>query len=290
MDISLLIRQRLKELGLEQKDLATAAAVTESYISQLLTRRKAPPAPARTDIYEKIGALLKLPAGELASLAEAQRQQELRKKITPPTRPLFQECRELVLRKCAQERRAEVRHIFEREPFGELERLVTQTLLDVTQGVARGELESEEWQRRIAALSGRSYEQTRVAVLEFLDADVFDVSAESCVGFLEPMIDSWVIDLKSFAIDVVLNPRIAAAHRKRFEFSEKQPAHGAEPGLAEFLRDRSMSGNATEEEIEFLRSLRFTGRRPSALYYYRELQSLRDPLHFTPEAPGELLA
>ena len=44
MDVVLLIRQRLEELGLEQKDLARAAHVTESYISQLLTRRKAPPA------------------------------------------------------------------------------------------------------------------------------------------------------------------------------------------------------------------------------------------------------
>ncbi len=36
MDVSLLIRHRLKDLGLEQKDLAAAAQVTESYISQLL--------------------------------------------------------------------------------------------------------------------------------------------------------------------------------------------------------------------------------------------------------------
>jgi hypothetical protein len=30
--------------------------------------------------------------------------------------------------------------------------------------------------------------------------------------------------------------------------------------------------------------LRFTRRRPTALYYYRALQSLRDPLHFRPSA------
>ncbi|MFZ0922819.1 MAG: helix-turn-helix transcriptional regulator, partial [Candidatus Acidiferrales bacterium] len=67
------MKQRLEELGLEQKDLATAAGVTESYISQLLTRRKLPPAPDRTDIYEKMGKFLKLPAGNLAELAEHQR-------------------------------------------------------------------------------------------------------------------------------------------------------------------------------------------------------------------------
>lgn len=54
MEVSLVIRQRLVELGLEQKDLAAAAEVTESYVSQLLTRKKLPPAPDRTDIYDKM--------------------------------------------------------------------------------------------------------------------------------------------------------------------------------------------------------------------------------------------
>ena len=47
------------------------------------------------------------------------------------------------------------------------------------------------------------------------------------------------------------------------------------------LKHHSLSGDATPEEIEFLKLLRFTdGRRPTPLYYYRELQNLRDPLHF----------
>jgi hypothetical protein len=32
-----------------------------------------------------------------------------------------------------------------------------------------------------------------------------------------------------------------------------------------------------------LKTLRFQMRRPAPLYYYRELQNLRDPLHFTHE-------
>ena len=42
MNIALLIRNRLKELKLGQRDLARAAHVTESYISQLLTQKKCP--------------------------------------------------------------------------------------------------------------------------------------------------------------------------------------------------------------------------------------------------------
>jgi len=288
VDVSLLIRHRLSELGLDQKDLAAAAQVTESYISQLLARKKAPPAPGRTDIYEKIGQFLKLPSGELSRLAAVQRQQEVKKKVAEPPGPLFKECRDLILRKCEPDSQTEMRRIFEKEPFGELERLVTQKLLDVAQGLAKEELRSEEWLRLMAELSGRSYEQMRVAILEFLDTDVFHVSIESCVSFLDPMIDSWDIDLKTFSIEIVLNPRLSPGSLKRFEFVEMapEPALAIEPGFEQFLKDKSLSGDATEEEIEFLKMLKFKGKRPAPMYYYRELQNLRDPLHFpTSEQP-----
>ena len=223
MDVSLLIRQRLTELGLDQKDLAAAAQVTESYISQLLARKKAPPSPGRTDIYEKIGRALHLPGGELSKLADLQRREELRKRATELARPLFKECRELILRKCDSARQKEVRRIFEKEPFGELERLVTQKILDVAQGVAKEELQSEEWLRLMAQLSERSYEQLRVSILEFLDTDVFNVSVENCISFLDPIIDSWDIDLKTFGMEVVPNRRLTAGSLKRFEFAEQEP-------------------------------------------------------------------
>jgi transcriptional regulator with XRE-family HTH domain len=285
LDVSLVIKQRLSELGLDQRDLASATQVTESYVSQLLTRRKAPPAPGRTDIYDKIGEFLKLPTGELSRLANLQRQEELKKRVTEPPRALFQECRELILRKCEPDREKEVRRIFEKEPFGEFERLITQKLLDVAQGVAREELRSEEWLRLMAQVSGRSYEQMRVAILEFLDTEVFNVSIENCVSFLDPMIDSWDIDLKTFGMEVVLNHRLAPGRRKRFEFVEQDPQQSfvLEPGFGQFLNDKSLSGDATEQEIEFLKALKFQGRRPAPLYYYRALQNMRDPLHFSHE-------
>jgi len=286
MDLSLVVKHRLEELGLEQRDLATAAQVTESYISQLLTRKKAPPAPNRTDIYDKMAKLLKLPNGELAKLADLQRQEELRRKLADPPTPLFTGVRELVLRKCKPDRQKEIRAIFEKQPFGELERLVTQKLLDVVKSVAKEELESENWLRLVARLSDRSYEEMRVAILEFLDTNIFDVSIENCVSFLDPLIESWDINLVTFGLEVVLNRRVAPGHPKKFEFVEKEPepTFDEEPGLKEFLGNPSLSGDATEEEIEFLKRLRFKERRPAPLYYYRELQNLRDPLHF--RTPG----
>src|SRR5207302_1310121 len=110
--------------------------------------------------------------------------------------PLFKEVRELILRKCAPGKEKQIRAIFEKQPFGELERLVTQKLLDVGKSVAKEELKNENWLHLVAGLSDRSYEEMRVIILEFL------------------------------------------------------------------------------------KKLKFKGKRPNALYYYRELQNLRDPLHF----------
>ena len=36
--------------------------------------------------------------------------------------------------------------------------------------------------------------------------------------------------------------------------------------------------------MKFLNQLKFNGKRPNALYYYRELQNLRGPLHFRTHA------
>jgi len=289
MDVVLLIRNRLNQLKLDQKDLASAVQVTESYVSQLLSRKKPPPAPGRTDLYDRIGEFLGLSKNELAKLADLQRKEDLRKTVVETPGPLYKEFRDLILRKCASQKRNEVRMIFGKQPFGELERLITQVLLDVTQGVAREELRSEVWLRRMARMSDRTYEQIRVAMLEFLDTDVFDVSVDNCVSFLDPMVESWDIDLGTFAFEIVLNSRLAPGRIKRFEFVEREPEdrRAMEPGLEQFLKDPSLSRDITEEEIDFLKRLRFDGRRPSSLYYYREFQSLRDPLHFPAPSPSK---
>jgi transcriptional regulator with XRE-family HTH domain len=282
VDVCFVIQQRLKELGLEQRDLAAAAQVTESYISQLLTRKKSPPSAERTDLYDKMNTFLKLPRGQLAAMVQEQQREELKKKVVDPPAPLFKVVRELIIRKCRLEKQKQFRDIFEKQAFGELERLITQKLVDVTKGIAKEELKNENWLRIVAKLRDRSYEGMRAMILEFLDTDVFNVSPEHCRAFLDPLIDSWDIDLKSFAMQIVLNGRLAATQLIRFQFVETEvdPPPQQQPGFTEFLHNKAMSKDASGEELEFLRSLRFIQQRPTALYYYRELQSLRDPLHF----------
>ena len=243
MDVALVIRQRLAELDLDQRDLARAAHVTESYVSQILTRKKAPPAPERTEIYDRMDRFLKLPHGELARVAEAHLKEERMRRLGVVA-PLFPELRALLLRKCVLAQREAVRAIIERQSFGELERLVAQILLQAAR----------------------------------LGGDVLHVTPKQ-LSRLENATVSWEWDPATFAVTV--HTATGGREPKRFEYSERDESNGdQEKGLLEFLRDPLLSGTATPAELAFLKSLRFKDRRPSALYYYRELQNLRDPLHF----------
>src|SRR5260370_40623069 len=138
-------------------------------------------------------------------MAILKQREELKKKTADPPKPLFKAFRELVLRKCEPGKRTQIRAIFEKEPFGELERLVTQKLLDVAKGLAKEELDSEKWLVLVARLAKLSYAQVRVMILEFLDTDIFQVSVECCTSFIQPLIESWNIDLQTFAVEISLN-------------------------------------------------------------------------------------
>jgi transcriptional regulator with XRE-family HTH domain len=282
MNITDLIKHRLEELGHEQRELAVATEVTESYISQLLTGKKALPAPNRSDIYEKFEVFLKLSGGALSKLADVQRREELRTKIDEPAAPLYREVRELILQKCKPEKAKQLRPIFEKEPFGEIERLITQKLLDVAKGVAKEQWKDENWLRGVALFNHKSYEEMRVIVLDFLDTDIFNLSVPNFLYFLEPLVKSWDIDLVTFSMRIDLVPELVRERMKQFEFVEREPEPEAqeEPGLRDFLKDTSLSGDVTQEELTFLKRLRFNDKRPNSLYYYRELQNLRDLLHF----------
>jgi transcriptional regulator with XRE-family HTH domain len=281
MDATELIKIRLEQLGYEQKELAAAVRVTPSFISQLLKRKKTPPSPAKTKIYKRIEQFLKLPAGDLSKLADLQRKQEMRRRFDDPLSPLFVEVRELVLRKCKLSRQKELRQIFEKEPFGEIERIVTQKLLDVAKDITK-EGWDENWLRLLARANNKSYEEMRRIVLEFLETDIFTLSIQNSVYFLDPLIKSWDIDLRTFDMTIILSRTLGNERRKRFAFREMEPEQSIkdEPGLKDFLRNPLLSAGITDDEVKFLKRLRFDKTKPNALYYYRELQNLRDPLCF----------
>ena len=163
MDVSELIKNRLAEIGQEQKELARAAGVTDSYVSQLLARRKAPPSPRRTSIYRRMDRFLGLPEGRLAELAEAQRLAELRRALADEPAPLLPHLRELLLARCRPARRTVFRASFVTAPFGELERLVANVLIEVVQSIVRPRLGDEDWLRRLANRTGEPADSLRCA-------------------------------------------------------------------------------------------------------------------------------
>jgi hypothetical protein len=124
----------------------------------------------------------------------------------------------------------------------------------------------------------------RVIILEFLDTDILSVSNDDCISFLDPLIAGWDIDLSTFDMEIRLNERLAPGDPRKFAFVETDNDRPGddEPGLTAFLQDAALSNGVSAEEVEFLKRMRFKERRPSALYYYRALQNLRDPLHFQP--------
>jgi len=188
--------------------------------------------------------------------------------LSVPPDPLFKEVRRLILRKCVPAKKRQIGAIFEGHHFGELERLVTQKHLDVARKVAEAALQDEDWLRRMAGQTKRSPQQMRAVIREFLGADVFGEAIENCVPFLDPLLESWDIDLATFGMEIVLNRGLVPEHRKKFEFVEPatEPLFEEESGLKEFLGDPSRSSGVTEQEIEFLKKLRFQGKRPNSLY------------------------
>ena len=282
MNLSTLVKSRLATLGYGQKDLARAVEVTDSYISQLLTRRKAPPHRERTDIYPKMEAFLQLAPGELERLVEIERTEETRRRLGHAPKPLFRDFRDLVLRKCLPARRNAVRDVFEAQPFGTLERLVAQTLFRVVQRAARQEPADETWMRLTKRVGGRSHEELRVVVLDFLDTDVLQVSNDHCATFIDPFVESWDVDLDSLRLDIQLDSELVNDAHRTYAFVEQTTDQGvaAEPGLKAFLEGPQLAGDVTEDEIRQLEAQRFGGRHPTKLYYYRALQNLRDVLHF----------
>jgi hypothetical protein len=158
--------------------------------------------------------------------------------------------------------------------------LITRTLIEVVRGEARVHAHDDAWVRCIAKTGRNSYREMRVRMIDLLDSDP-RASIGDFSPFLDPLIHSWNYDLDDFTLEVEL----ANGVMRRFGFREKtdEEPGAEEPGLRTFLRDSTLSSGATAEEIAILRRLGFpsTGR-PTALFYYRTLQSLRDPLHFRP--------
>src|SRR2546428_481478 len=68
-----LLRRRLRELKRTPRELAEAVQVTEDYMADLVSGRRRPPAPGRSDLYAPMTKFLRLHRNDLPTCARAER-------------------------------------------------------------------------------------------------------------------------------------------------------------------------------------------------------------------------
>jgi hypothetical protein len=194
-----LLRQRLKELKRSSRDLAEALEVPTPYIDDLISGRRRAPLPGRTDLYERMTSFLRLGRNDLINRARAERAGSAAESAVPQAevRKLLLEMCEPATAKQLERRRARAGGAAELSSL--LERVV-----GVTQGAVRRTLDDQIGLRLSASHSGRSYEDMRLRVLEFLDATPDTVTLDHLAEFVQPRIARWDVDLPTGVLRVVL--------------------------------------------------------------------------------------
>src|SRR6059058_3343465 len=103
-----LLRRRLRELKRTPRELAEAVQVTEDYMADLVSGRRRPPAPGRSDLYAPMTKFLRLHRNDLPTCARAERAASV-----AAGRPDPEVCRQ-VLELCAPERQRVLQRRFAR--------------------------------------------------------------------------------------------------------------------------------------------------------------------------------
>lgn len=193
-----LLRQRLKELKRTSKDLAEALEVPTSYIDDLISGRRRAPLPGRTDLYERMTSFLRLGRNDLVNRARAERAGSAAESAVPQA-----EVRKLLLELCEPATAKQLERRRSRAGWSELSSLL-ERVVGVTQGAVRRTLDDQIGLRLSASHSGRSYEDMRLRVLEFLDATPDTVTIDHLTEFVQPRIARWDVDLPTGVLRVVL--------------------------------------------------------------------------------------
>jgi len=212
--VSQLMRRRLRELKRTPRELAEAVQVPETYIADLLAGRRRPPAPGRTDVYERMTKFLRLHRNDLSTCAGAERAgTSLRGRRAG--RRLDTRVLDALLELCAPAKARPLARRLGSKHGPELEQLIVQRILEVTQGFVRRQLDDEVGIRVAANREGCSYLEMRMRLLEFLDTTPQSVTPADLDEFVRPQVGTWDLDLETQAMRIVLRTQDPAPRQKR---------------------------------------------------------------------------
>src|SRR2546422_1261658 len=154
-----LLRRRLRELKRTPREVAEAVQVTEDYMADLVSGRRRPPAPGRSDLYAPMTKFLRLHRNDLPTCARAERAA-----AEAAGRPDPEVCRQ-VLELCAPERQRVLQRRGAPPEGAELERGIVRRLLLVAQGFVDRQLEGEGGVRMAAGREGWTHPHARLRLL-----------------------------------------------------------------------------------------------------------------------------
>lgn len=195
-----LIRQRLTELGRTAEELAEAVEVPTDYINDLISGRRRPPRPARTDVYERMTPFLRLARNDLATCAHAERDAAGPVAALPP-KPAV---RRMLLDLCEPETAEKLRSAGGKRSNGQLAEYC-QRLLDRTQAVVRRMLMDPMALRLAAQRSKATHMAMRMQVLDFLDATPDTLTTSDLTLFVRPWVAAWDVDFETGVLRVVMH-------------------------------------------------------------------------------------
>ena len=197
MTVRKLLAERLKETDRSADDLAEAVEVPAHYVTDLISGRRRPPLPARTDLYERMTRFLRLGRTDLADCAKAERATD-----EPDLRAPDDEARDQILALCDPDTAKTLKKRAAKND-AEIVDLIARVLL-VVQSSARRTLHEQIPLRIQAKRMGASYPDMRLRFLDFLDVSPATVTTADMSEFVQPHIENWNVDLDSGVLRVVL--------------------------------------------------------------------------------------
>jgi len=216
-----LLKDRLKETERTVEELAEAAEVPTEYITQLISGKRRPPLPARTDIYEKVTRFLGLGRNDLAMCATAERAASTKDVSGPDA----EQIRAQLLALCEPETAQQLERRAKRDD-AEMSDILGR-VLGVVQGSVRRTLDDPIGLRIASAQSGVEFTMLRLRILDFLDSTPDTLSPENLINFVKPKISMWDVDLATGVLRVVLTPHEPPEQNRRRPLSRAGRARSA---------------------------------------------------------------